>query len=77
MVATLTLGWEELEHPPYSPDISPCHFDIIPKITEPIRGRRFATREDIANAVRLQVTRFTHGAANAETEDIQRLLHCW
>ncbi|PRD28624.1 UNVERIFIED_CONTAM: hypothetical protein NCL1_31801 [Trichonephila clavipes] len=31
--------WEELEHPPYSPDISPCDFDIIPKIKELIRGR--------------------------------------
>ncbi|GFY29680.1 transposable element Tcb1 transposase [Trichonephila clavipes] len=44
--------WEELEHPPYSPDILPCDFDLILKIKEPIRGRRFATREDIANVVR-------------------------
>ncbi|GFR07309.1 uncharacterized protein TNCT_88081 [Trichonephila clavata] len=44
--------WEELEHPLYSPDISPCDFDLIPKIKDPIRGRRLATREDIANAVR-------------------------
>ncbi|GFX98504.1 histone-lysine N-methyltransferase SETMAR [Trichonephila clavipes] len=36
-------GWEELEHPPYSPDISPCDFDLIPKIKEPIRGRPFET----------------------------------
>lgn len=70
-------GWEELEHPPYSPDISPCDFDLIPKIKEPLRGRRFATREDIANAVRQQVTRFTHGAANAEADGIQRLPHRW
>ncbi|GFT75595.1 uncharacterized protein TNCV_1135601 [Trichonephila clavipes] len=48
--------WEKLEHPPCSPDISPCDFDLILKIKEPIRGRRFATREDIANAVRQQVT---------------------
>ncbi|GFS99759.1 hypothetical protein TNCV_1095691 [Trichonephila clavipes] len=46
-------------------------------IKEPIRGRRFATRENIANAVRQQVTRFTHGAANAETDGIQRLQHRW
>ncbi|GFY36215.1 hypothetical protein TNCV_4845871 [Trichonephila clavipes] len=37
----------------------PCDFHLIPKIKKPIRGRRFATREDIANAVRQQVTRFT------------------
>ncbi|GFW68442.1 hypothetical protein TNCV_3299841 [Trichonephila clavipes] len=33
---------------------SPCDFDLIPKFKEPKRCRRFATREDIANAVRQQ-----------------------
>ena len=61
---------EELEHPPYSPNISPCDFDLIPKIKEPLRGRRHATRENIANAVRQQVTRFTHVVANAESDGI-------
>ncbi len=37
----------------------------------------FATREDIANAVRQQVTRFRHGAANVEADGIQRLPHSW
>ncbi|GFW19966.1 uncharacterized protein TNCV_866721 [Trichonephila clavipes] len=50
---------------------SPCDLDLSPKIKEPIRDRRFATREDIANAVRKQVTRFTHGAANAEADGIR------
>ncbi|GFU98631.1 integrase catalytic domain-containing protein [Trichonephila clavipes] len=44
---------------------------------EPIRGRRFSTREDIVNAVSQQVTRFTQGAANAEAGGIQRLLDRW
>ncbi|GFR13226.1 histone-lysine N-methyltransferase SETMAR [Trichonephila clavata] len=68
-------GWKELEHPPYSSEISPCDFYPIPKITEPIHGRWFATREDIANTVRQQVLRFTHGVANAEADGIQRLPH--
>ncbi|GFU01806.1 uncharacterized protein TNCV_1523121 [Trichonephila clavipes] len=50
-----------------------CDSHLNPKIKEPIRGRRFATREDIANTVRQQVTRFTHGAADG----IQRLPHRW
>ena len=70
-------GWEELEHPPYSPDISPCDFDLICKIKEPLRGRRFATHEDIATAVRQQVARFSHGAAHAAPDGIQRLPHRW
>ncbi|GFW21584.1 uncharacterized protein TNCV_4280991 [Trichonephila clavipes] len=56
---------------------SACDFDLIPKIKEPIHGRWFAAREDIANAMHQQVTRFTHGAANAEADGIQRLPHRW
>ncbi|GFV14075.1 hypothetical protein TNCV_525511 [Trichonephila clavipes] len=44
---------------------------------EPIRGSRFATREDTANAGRQQETRFTHGAAIAEADGIQRLPRRW
>ncbi|GFQ94400.1 histone-lysine N-methyltransferase SETMAR [Trichonephila clavata] len=70
-------GWEQLEPTAFSPHISPCVFHLIPKIKEPIRGRWFATREDIANAVRLLVTRFTYCGVNAEADGIQRFPHCW
>ncbi|GFY34859.1 uncharacterized protein TNCV_154321 [Trichonephila clavipes] len=53
------------------------NFHTRPISKEPIRGRRFATREDLANAVCQQVTQFTHGAANAEADGIQRLPHRW
>ncbi|GFX21369.1 hypothetical protein TNCV_2253161 [Trichonephila clavipes] len=46
-------------------------------IVEPIRGRWFATSEDIANVMRQQVTRFTQGAANAEADGTQQLSHRW
>ncbi|GFV52690.1 hypothetical protein TNCV_2873611 [Trichonephila clavipes] len=39
---------------------SACNFDLVPKIKEAIRGRQFATQEDIANAVRQHVTRFAY-----------------
>ncbi|KAJ4429286.1 hypothetical protein ANN_26290 [Periplaneta americana] len=42
-----------------------------PKVKEPLRGRRFGTRMDIANAVQQQMTRFTHGKENGETDGIQ------
>ena len=32
--------WEVLYRPPYSPEISPCDFDLIPKVKEPLRDRR-------------------------------------
>ena len=54
--------WEVLEHPPYSPDLSPCNYDLIPKLKAPLRGHRFRTRDDIAIAVRrLIMTNYSYG----------------
>ncbi|GFV45339.1 hypothetical protein TNCV_2824831 [Trichonephila clavipes] len=75
MEVTRRWVWEELEHPPCSPNISLFGFNLIPKIKEPRRGRRLATREDSAKDVLQQVTRFTHGTANAEAGGIQRFSH--
>ncbi|GFU75734.1 uncharacterized protein TNCV_1651941 [Trichonephila clavipes] len=67
-------------------NVMECHSELVEAlpyrtvarwIKERIRSRWFATREDIANAVLQQVTRLTHGAANAETDGIQRLPHRW
>ncbi|PSN43648.1 hypothetical protein C0J52_16668 [Blattella germanica] len=44
---------------------------------KPLYERRFATREDIANAVHQQMARFTYGAANAEADGIQCIPHHW
>ena len=43
-------GWEILQHSPYSPDLSPCDFDLNPKLKTPLRGKRFANREEILTA---------------------------
>ena len=64
--------WEVLEHPPYSPDLSPCDYDLIPKLKVRLRGHRFRTRDGIVIAVRrLVMTNFSHG----ETDGIRRLPH--
>ena len=34
-------GWETLQHPPYSPDLSPCDFHIFGELKKDIRGHRF------------------------------------
>jgi histone-lysine N-methyltransferase SETMAR len=52
-------------HPPYSPDISPCDFDLIPKVKEPLCGRRFKAIPDIIDAVGRSVRTINKtGAAN-------------
>ena len=43
--------WEILEQPPYSPDMSPCDYDLFTKMKEPLRGLHYNTREAIVRAV--------------------------
>ena len=35
--------WEVLEHLPYSQDLLPCDYDLIPKLKAPLHGHRFCT----------------------------------
>ena len=36
-----------MPQPPYSPDLAPCDFFLFPKLKRPMKGRRFATIEEI------------------------------
>ena len=42
-------GWEVLYHAQYYPDLSPCDFDLIPKVGEPLRGIRFRIVPEICS----------------------------
>ena len=48
-------GWETLQHPPYSPDLSPCDFHIFGDQKKDIRGRRFHSDEEVQEWVRLWI----------------------
>ena len=37
--------WEIVEHPPYSPDMSPCDYDLFTKMKEPLWGPSTTTQE--------------------------------
>ncbi|KYN39393.1 hypothetical protein ALC56_06212 [Trachymyrmex septentrionalis] len=39
-----------MPQPPYSPDLAPCDFFLFPKLKRPMKGRRFATIEQIKAA---------------------------
>ncbi|GBO04836.1 hypothetical protein AVEN_11081-1 [Araneus ventricosus] len=61
-----------LYHPPYSPVLSPCDFDFIPKMKEPLRGIHFRTAPETHQAVDRSIrTINTIGAA----EGILQLSH--
>ncbi|GBO14025.1 hypothetical protein AVEN_240043-1 [Araneus ventricosus] len=44
-------GWEVLEHPPYSPDLSPCDFHIFGALKKALQGTRFHSEDAVKEAV--------------------------
>lgn len=47
----INLGFEVLEHPPYSPDLAPSDYHLFGPIKNALRGRRFSSDEDVQEAV--------------------------
>ena len=45
------MGINTVAHPPYSPDLSPGHFMLFPKLKEKLRGCRYETIEEIKESV--------------------------
>ena len=44
-------GLDVLDHPPYSPDLSPCDFCLFPRLKEMLAGHRYESRCGIGSAV--------------------------
>ena len=44
-------GLDVLDHPPYSPDLSPCDFLLFPRLKETLAGHRFESLCGIGSAV--------------------------
>ena len=42
----LQLGWEVLNHPPYSPDIAPLDFHIFQSLQNSLNGKKFNSLKD-------------------------------
>lgn len=45
-------GFEELNHPPYSPDLAPSDYFLFSNLKKDLRGKRFKDDEDIKAAVK-------------------------
>ena len=62
------------EHPPNSPNMSPCDYDLFSKIKEPPQGIKFQSRVDIQRALDRSVRKiFRNGAADG----VRRLPTIW
>lgn len=46
---------EILDHPPYSPDLSPNDFFTFPRIKDKLRGQRFQTPEEAVEAYKIAI----------------------
>ncbi len=44
-------GFTQLQHPPYSPDLAPSDFWLFKYLKKHLAGRRFTTREEVAQEV--------------------------
>src|SRR5258705_3368092 len=40
-------GLQELDHPPYSPDLAPSDYYLFSKLKKDLRGRKFHSDEDL------------------------------
>jgi len=53
------LGYERINHAPYSPDLAPMDFAVFPRLKGELRGeRRFETLEELRLAARSEVGGF-------------------
>ncbi|KAG5338923.1 MOS1T transposase, partial [Acromyrmex heyeri] len=48
-----------MPQPPYSPDLTSCDFFLFPKLKRPMKGRRYATIEEIKTASKEELNKIT------------------
>ncbi|GFX42538.1 mariner Mos1 transposase [Trichonephila clavipes] len=46
-----SFGWEQIDHPPYSPDFAPSDFHLFRYLKELLGGKRFDTADEVKEEV--------------------------
>ena len=65
-------GWQMLPHPPYSPDMSPPDFELLPKSKKPLRGKRFGSIEEVSSEVTRVIRRINNEGVLAGIQDLPK-----
>jgi histone-lysine N-methyltransferase SETMAR len=68
------LKYELSEHPPYSPDLAPSEFCLLPKFKLFLAGQRFSSNQEGIAAVEGY---FADRTKNHDRGGIMALEHCW
>jgi len=66
-----TFGWEQFDHPLYSPDLAPSDLHLFLHLKSFLAGRRFHDDNEVKEAV---TTCFASQAASFYDEGIQKLV---
>ena len=61
---------EKVGPPPYSPDGSPCDFDLFPKLKESMRGIRYKDLEELESAVAARARVLENGCLATGIDDL-------
>ena len=66
--------WGIVEHPPYSPDMSPCDYCLIAIVKEPLRGNRYNTRDELTRAMEWSIWNVNR---DGRVDGVLRLPNIW
>ncbi|GFY62784.1 histone-lysine N-methyltransferase SETMAR [Trichonephila inaurata madagascariensis] len=50
--AELSFIWEQLDHPSYSPNMSPCDFHVLDPLKKDLKGKHFNSDDELKDAVK-------------------------
>ena len=64
------IGMKILEHPPYSPDLSPCDFWLFAKLKNHLSGKDFESRIEIGSAI-------CRYLKSIPREEFKKTFRCW
>ena len=52
------LGFQTIEHAPYSPDLAPMDFRVFPTVKSALKGRKFGSFDELSYAAQHVVSQF-------------------
>ena len=61
---------EKVYSPPYSHDISPCGFNLIPKLKDGITRTRYSDHNELESAVTMRLRVLEHGCLAMHIQDL-------
>lgn len=64
-----------MPQPPYSPDLAPCDFFLFPKLKRPMKGKRFATIDEIKSESKNELMAIPKSAFQKCFEDWKKRWH--